>query len=240
MESKNTAVMTNIQDKLQSMDLKKPTLSTLAQKGDDELVEQFLTENINLGSKANETTQSQLYIASFWGLHDVIKELLQSGADPNFRNEQTKWTPLHAASFQEHGKVIMLLLDAGADPDAEDLYDRTPKDFASASDKVWSFFAAKGCQRTSRQDLISKRILQNSYDGFKAPPDFTQGRKSTASALLRFDDEQIPTDSEGVNAYNAAVNGDVLAGSNENNLGKVVKPKQDKPSEQPSFSAWRS
>ena len=42
----------------------------------------------------------------------------------------------------------------------------------------------------------------------------------------------------GVNAYNAAVNGDVLAGSNE--IGKVVKPKQDKPSEQPSFSAWRS
>ena len=37
MGEKNSEIMANIQGTLRSMDLKKPTLSTLAQKGDDEV-----------------------------------------------------------------------------------------------------------------------------------------------------------------------------------------------------------
>jgi len=240
MDEKNAGVMASIQETLRSMDLRKPTLSTLAQKGDGELVEKFMTENISFGKEDTETAQSQLYMASFWGLPDVIKVLIESGADPNISNKNTHWTPLHAAAFQEHGKVIMMLLEAGADPEAEDLWGRTPKDFASASDKVWSFFAANGCQRTTKQALMEKRVLQKKPDECRTAADYSQGRKSTASSLLRFDDEETAPGHNSANAYTAAVNGDVLAGSNEQSMAGGLKQKQDKNTEQPSFSAWRS
>eukprot|EP00112_Aurelia_sp_Birch-Aquarium-sp1_P023133 Seg6780.1 transcript_id=Seg6780.1/GoldUCD/mRNA.D3Y31 product="Homeobox protein Wariai" protein_id=Seg6780.1/GoldUCD/D3Y31 len=236
---KCTDAMANIEHTLRSMDMKKPVLSTLAQKGDEKLVELFMTENISLGNETKETSKSQLYVASFWGLHDVVKALIENGTDINCQNDKTKWTPLHAAAFQEHGKVIMLLLESGADPEIEDFWSRTPKDFASASDKIWSLFAASGCTRTTKQELIGKKVLQKSYEGGKQAQDVGQGRKSTASSLLRFDDDSS-VGSENSNAYNAAMNGDVLAGSNENQTTGLIKLQQNKTNEQPSFSAWRS
>ena len=44
-------------------------------------------------------------IAAFWGFYDVVKNLVEDGADVNTQNSGSLWTPLHAATFQEHGKV---------------------------------------------------------------------------------------------------------------------------------------
>lgn len=40
------------------------------------------------------------------------------------------------------------------------IFYRTPIDFASASDKIWPHFAALGCKRVSRADLVEKKVLR--------------------------------------------------------------------------------
>eukprot|EP00794_Sanderia_malayensis_P003507 gene3507-4007_t len=275
--AENRAKLTNsIQELLQAMDLKKPILSTLAQKGDEKLVEMFMGENVKFGDGASETAQNQLYMASFWGLHDVVRTLLDNRANPNGENPATKWTPLHAAAFLEHGKVIMLLLEKGADPNKEDFAARAPKDFASASDKIWSLFAAHGCKRTTKQELVDKRVLAMQVKKFNSMPSWVKriiisdylpsnvpsgthgrhsmdcnfsssdanavGRRSTAASLLRFEDEQPSPGLDSANGYNAALNGDVLAGS-ESTPPSFVNSKvtgRNKGNEALSFSAWRS
>ncbi|XP_020627599.1 ankyrin repeat and SOCS box protein 3-like [Orbicella faveolata] len=88
-----------------------------------------------------------LFLACFWGFHDVVKTLLDKGADINAQNKDTLWTPLHAATFQEHGKIVMLLLERNAQPELPDSEGRSAKDFASASDKVWPHFAGTSVLR---------------------------------------------------------------------------------------------
>ncbi|XP_039265779.2 uncharacterized protein LOC120341356 [Styela clava] len=140
-------------------------LSSLAQKGSEELVAEFFGDQPFMDSSSLENfMQSQLYVCTFWGLHDIAKILLDNKADPNFKNAKTLWTPLHAAAFQDHGRVVMLLLEYGANPMSEDYKGRTPADFASASDKIWSHFDIMNISRTSKQDLIKKNILRGNQD----------------------------------------------------------------------------
>ena len=49
------------------------------------------------------------------GSADVVKVLLESGADPNAPNNGGH-TPLHAAAYRGHLNVASLLLKHGADP----------------------------------------------------------------------------------------------------------------------------
>lgn len=153
-----------LQKNLENYKVNLPGLSTLAQKGNDELVDKFLTENVTITGGTSEQKQSQLYIASFWGFYDVVKSLVEGGAEINVQNSGTLWTPLHAAAFQEHGKIVMYLLEKGVDPHIKDSEGRSPADFASASDKVWAHFAASGCTRTSKQELVKKLIIRKVSD----------------------------------------------------------------------------
>lgn len=146
--------------RISNISVQLPTLSTVAMKGDDKLVERFMKETVNVKGDASQIKQSQLYIAAFWGFSDVAQSLLEEGAEANHQNPGSLWTPLHAAAFQEHGKVVMILLARNGKPDLEDSEGRTPTDFASASFKIWPHFAALGYQRTPKQELIEKGILQ--------------------------------------------------------------------------------
>ncbi|XP_067649913.1 receptor-interacting serine/threonine-protein kinase 4-like [Haliotis asinina] len=153
-------VLRDLKSHLKSANIPLENLSTLAQQGDDKLVKQFLTENIKIEGSGPEATQSQLYIACFWGIKDIVKNLLDKGIDANYQNKDTLWTPLHAATFQEHGPVVMLLLENNSQPELPDAEGRTPKDFASASDKIWPHFAAMGLERTPKSELIDKGIIK--------------------------------------------------------------------------------
>ena len=54
----------------------------------------------------------------------------------------------------------MQLLEKGANAVVKDSEGRTPKDFASASDKIWGHFAAEGHQRTPKPTLIEMGIIK--------------------------------------------------------------------------------
>lgn len=102
-----------------------------------------------------------LCAAAMWGHAEVVRVLLEAGADPAERNRTgTRPTALHAAALQEHGKVCMRLLEAGADPLAADGCGVTPQDYATCSEALWPLFAAAGCERSLKEDLIAKNVIR--------------------------------------------------------------------------------
>lgn len=63
---------------------------------------------------------------------DVIRILLEAGANPNVR-QSAGWTPLHAAAANGDITSVDLLLDAGADPTATNDEGRSVTDLANES-----------------------------------------------------------------------------------------------------------
>merc|ERR1711907_789452 len=83
------------------------------------------------------------------------------GADANMPFDGTRWSPLHAAAVQESPKMCQILLERGADPMLEDEHQRRPVDYASAaSEEVWSHFEERGCERSSKEELVAKSIIK--------------------------------------------------------------------------------
>jgi len=66
--------------------------------------------------------QTVVYVASIHGCADVVRSLINRGADLNLKCQDwvidrmhVKWTPLHAAVLNKHRDVVLLLLEGGAD-----------------------------------------------------------------------------------------------------------------------------
>ena len=70
-----------------------------------------------------------------FGHHDLVRLLLDQGADPNARSDaQSRHTALHSAAWNGDLEMVQLLVAAGADPLARDLqYDGNPQGWAETS-----------------------------------------------------------------------------------------------------------
>ncbi len=102
-----------------------------------------------------------LCAAAFWGNDEVVDLLLDASCDPNARNaDMSGSTALHAAAAQEHGKIAHLLLQYGANPTLADSEGRTACDLASVSEAIWPLFAARGLQRTPKDELVRKGVIR--------------------------------------------------------------------------------
>ncbi|EQC41480.1 hypothetical protein SDRG_01447 [Saprolegnia diclina VS20] len=130
-----------------------------AANGSKTMVEFLLDNGADIDAPGRDGT-TPLCAAALWGNEAMVKFLLSRGARVSARNDGTAWTALHAAAFQEHGKVVRILLDADADPYARDAEGRTPTDYASISEAIWAFFAARGCEKSLKSDLVGKGIIR--------------------------------------------------------------------------------
>lgn len=135
-------------------------LSAAAAVGDAEACRRILQRGLTDPSTCGPDGTSPLTAAALWGHCDVLQLLLSAQADPSQCNRKNKETALHCAALQEHGKACMLLLQAGADPSALDNRGATPCDFAACSEAVWPHFAAVGCCRPSKSDLIARGVIR--------------------------------------------------------------------------------
>lgn len=74
-------------------------------------------------STARQISQTPpIYYAASFGLTEVVRYLLDAGADIEAHGGRGGATPLNIASFRGHYDVAKLLLERGADPLAEDYY----------------------------------------------------------------------------------------------------------------------
>ncbi|OAQ66552.2 ankyrin repeat-containing domain-containing protein [Pochonia chlamydosporia 170] len=64
----------------------------------------------------NEKGDTLLMLAAYYGHADLVKLLIQHGADPNRLNDKNQ-SPLAGAVFKKEDAVIEVLLEGGADPE---------------------------------------------------------------------------------------------------------------------------
>ncbi|GAB9468923.1 hypothetical protein Gpo141_00006220 [Globisporangium polare] len=150
-----------------------------AANGSRTMVEFLLENGAHVDAPGRDGT-TPICAAALWGNDSMVSFLLERGANIGARNEGTGWTALHAAAFQEHGKAVRVLLDRGADPKAADVEGRTPIDYASISEAIWPFFAACGCRRSQKSELVAKGIIRKIQD----QPEQTSGGDSKYSESL--------------------------------------------------------
>jgi hypothetical protein len=75
-------------------------------------------------AEANGVTTFQLMYLAHEGNAEGIRELLDAGADPNFRDSDGR-TALHISSCEGHPEVVELLLQRGAEAAVEDQWGST-------------------------------------------------------------------------------------------------------------------
>jgi ankyrin repeat protein len=137
-------------------------LAEAAASGSLEACQRILSR---LGAEAANAWSSDgttpLCAAANWDNADVTRVLLEGKADPRQPNRSgPRPTALHVAALQENGKICMMLLGARADPHMKDGNGLTPSDHASCSEAVWPHFAANGCIRTTKEELIRKGVIR--------------------------------------------------------------------------------
>ena len=93
-------------------------LITAIDKGDISSVSYLIKQGNGIDINGqNELGEKPLFKAALHGYHDIVKVLLQYGANVNARNGCLGKTALIAASETGHAKICELLLESGADID---------------------------------------------------------------------------------------------------------------------------
>ena len=97
---------------------------TVAAYGDKEKLRNMITRNASLIESADEHGRTLLYLACKSGFDDIVKMLLENGADNN-KIQKDGSTPLHAAAYFGHPLVVELLLQYGARTDIKNSWGKT-------------------------------------------------------------------------------------------------------------------
>ena len=71
-----------------------------------------------------------LHWASWYNRTDVIKHLLNDGANVNRQTRYDKYTPLHYAALHNKTEAVRILIESGADVNLINNANKTPLDYA--------------------------------------------------------------------------------------------------------------
>lgn len=101
-----------------------------ATAGDAKRVTALVDAERSLANAVARDGYSPLGLASFFKRREVVKALLERGAQPNLPSRDQRFTPLHSAVATDAGasesEIVRLLLEAGADPNAKSREGGTP------------------------------------------------------------------------------------------------------------------
>lgn len=108
----------------------KLTVFDAAAAGDVAHVRELVARDPALANGVAPDGYSALGLAAFFKRRDVVRYLLESGADPRPASRSGGFTPLHSAVATDAGatdiEIVRMLLDRGADPNARSQSGSTP------------------------------------------------------------------------------------------------------------------
>jgi ankyrin repeat protein len=111
------------------------SIHTAAEAGNVGCVKRWLALGVSPNSDFCWYANTPLIKAAAYGRIEVVKLLLEKGADVNKHNEGGE-TPLHYAARHGHVKVMEILLDHGADPTKKGTGCGTPMQWAGRGGQI--------------------------------------------------------------------------------------------------------
>ncbi|XP_060085355.1 myotrophin-like [Ylistrum balloti] len=100
------------------------------QNGDVTVVKEHFKNGVNV----NEFVQNSLHIAADFGHHEMLKLLIEKGADVNAEDKHGM-TPLLAAIYENHVECVKVLVENGASRNGKTLQGQSYSEIASAEVK---------------------------------------------------------------------------------------------------------
>lgn len=113
------------------------SIHTAAEAGNVGCVKTWLAVGVSPNSDFCWYANTPLIKAAAYGRTEIVKLLLEKGADVNKHNEGGE-TPLHYAARHGHVKVMEILLDHGADPTKKGTGCGTPMQWAGRGGQIGS------------------------------------------------------------------------------------------------------
>ncbi|CDO74938.1 hypothetical protein BN946_scf184945.g10 [Trametes cinnabarina] len=99
------------------------------------LVRSLVTQDPTLVNAVDEDGRTPLHWAASSGSEDIVRYLVDQGADVN-RGDGGGWTPLHIAASGGFDEVVKELLGAGADVNARNEKGLTPLHYAASKSRI--------------------------------------------------------------------------------------------------------
>lgn len=100
--------------------------------------------NTNISYSDEFPRATPLHIASRFGTPEVVKLLLEKGADVNAHRDG--WTPLHEAASRGKSEIVLLLLQYGADSSIRNKQGKTAADIARDNNQQDTVFVLSVAQ----------------------------------------------------------------------------------------------
>lgn len=122
---KNIKTYTDSLNEAEDQEVLDRKLLAAAEKGSTDLVKDLLSSGAQVDA-TNEDGWTPLHFAAFYDHTDIVRLLLDRGADANAVTSKDRRTPLHCAAVRGNEDTVMQLLDAGADPNAGNINGYTP------------------------------------------------------------------------------------------------------------------
>ncbi len=166
-----------------------------AEQGDLEQVRSLLESDPQLLESQAVDGKTALHKAAYAGHTDLVRYLLEMGADPAARTNQNS-TPAHGAAYYGHEEAIALLIEHGAPVNAPNAYGYVPLLSACAGGHVGIVrrLIAAGADLNAKTDQGANALLNAA----------ASGNTEILDLLIESGAETASTDNEGENLLHYA------------------------------------